>query len=277
MDIKFDRNGHIANLIDTVKAATCKAIAYKSIWVKDGKCTNTRPANFDLIKDRIYIVGIRGIDGIIFPKIQNYNELPPAPNCEYDSAEILESLFPLIHCMETKKLDQQINAVIKWCEKYGFPFFGDNGFWSGDISTCYRDTGCAGFNFMTFFRDLHYLNGVFTEMFRGSLRENFIADALNISMLQKTQKYTFVSHKLVCEIGFTTLISLAYYQLVYILMLPIRTDIKQCKQCGAFFITDNLQKSYCPKHSPQSHYAQKQRLKKKQTIANNVQKAPDTN
>lgn len=100
MNIKFDRNGHIANLIDTVKAATCKAIAYKAVRVKDGKCTNMCPSNFDLIKDRIYIVGI---DGVIFSKIQNYNELPPAPNCEYDSVEILESLFPLIHRREHYK------------------------------------------------------------------------------------------------------------------------------------------------------------------------------
>lgn len=262
MNLKFGKEAHIINLTETVKASTCKAVAYKAVWVVNGKCLDKRPVNFDLIQNKIYIVGVGGIEGIIFPKIKDFKDLPPEPNYEYNSVEILDSLLSLAHCIKTKQLDKQIDATIKWCEKFGFPFFGNDGFGCGDISTCYKDTGKVGFNYMTLFHDLNHLSYVMTEILCCH-QEDAVLDALKISMLKKQEKYLFINHNLTCEIGFKTLISLAYYQLSYILMLPNGAEVKHCKQCGAILITTNTKKLYCSKHSPQSHYAQKQRLKNK--------------
>lgn len=256
-------NGHIISLTDKVKATTCKANAYKAIWVKNGKCTYKKPKNFDFIKDQLYIISANGLDGIVFPQVEKYEDLPPKPNVEYCSVELLDSLFPLIHSFKTKDLIHQIADTIKWCQKYGFPFLGDNGFWCGDITSCYRNTGEIGFNFKVFFQDILHLNNIITKSLNWNKKEDIVTEALNISTLQRQQKYVFVNHELRCETEFNTLISLAYYQLGFLLMNPKGAMTKQCEQCGAIFLTTDYRKKYCSKHSPQSHYAQKKRLSQK--------------
>ena len=259
-------NGHVISLTGRVKATTCKASGYKAVWVKNGKCTYQRPKNFDFIKDQLYIISDNGLDGIVFPKVEKYEDLPPEPNVEYSSAKLLDSLFPLAHSFKTKDLIHQIADTIKWCQEYGFPFFGDNGFGCGDIASCFKNTGEIGFNFKIFFRDILHFNDIIIKSLSWDKKEDVIVDALNISTLQRQQKYVFINHELICETRFSTLISLAYYQLGFLLMNPNGAITKQCEQCGAIFLTNDYRKKYCSKHSPQSHYAQKRR-----------KKAPDTN
>lgn len=256
-------NGHIVSLTEKVKATTCKANAYKAIWVKNGKCIYQKPKDFDFINDQLYIISDNGLDGIVFPKVEKYEDLPPGPNVEYSSVELLDSLFPLLHSFRTKDLTHQITDTIKWCQKYGFPFFGDNGFWCGDIASCYKNTGEIGFNFKVFFNDILHLGNTITESLNWDKREDIITEALNISTLQRQQNYVFVNHELMCETKFNTLISLAYYQLAFLLMNPNGAITKQCEQCGAIFLTTDYRKKYCSKHSPQSHYAQKRRFLQK--------------
>ncbi|MBS6395848.1 MAG: hypothetical protein KH452_01670 [Clostridiales bacterium] len=255
-------NGHIISLTDKVKATTCKASIYKAIWIKNGKCTYKKPKNFDFIKDQLYIISGNGLDGIVFPKVEKFEHLPPEPNVEYGSVELLDSLFPLIHSFRTKDLTHQIADTIKWCQKYGFPFFGDNGFLCGDIASCYKSTREIGFNFKVFFHDILHLGNIITESLNWYKKEELITEALNISTLQRQQTYVFVNHELMCETRFNTLIALAYYQLGCLLMNPNGAMTKQCEQCGAIFLTTDYRKKYCLKHSPQSYYAQKKRSEK---------------
>ncbi len=252
------------------RAFTCKTESYKVVWVKEGRCSNKQLSGFDFMKDKVYIIGT---GKTIFPENKTYDEIEIEPNYEYCSNELLYSLFPLIFIFETSSIQKQIKETLNWCKQYGFPFIGDSGFYGGNLETCYKDTGHIGFNFMILKKDLLAL-GCFSQKlhkmkYQSGITniESDIANILNISMLNMQQQYTFIDHKLTLETGFTNLISLAYHQLAFILMTPQGASIKKCKQCGAIFISQNSKKEYCPKHSPQSHYAQKKRMKK----------APDTN
>lgn len=253
------------NVLNNVTASTCKSISYEPIWVKNGKCTDKHPQNFDLSKDKLYIVGVGNIDGIVFPEtINSYDELPPEPNCEYNSLELLNSVYKLGFFYDTHNLDNQIECTIDWCAKYGFPFFGNNGFEGGDITTCYKDTGKIGFNFLVFKKNVQTLTHTIAISHQN---ESFFTNILNTAMLQMRPQYKFKENKLICEMGFNTLISLAFFQLACAYMTPSGSNIKCCKQCNIKFISDNPLKEYCEKHSPQSHYAQKQRMKAKQNKA----------
>lgn len=249
---------------DINKAFTCKTESYKAVWVKEGRCSSKQPSGFDFIEDKIYIIGT---GKTVFPENKPYDEIEIEPNYEYGSNELLYSLFPLIFIFETSSIQKQIKETLNWCEKYGFPFIGDSGFYGGNLETCYKETGHIGFNLMVLKRDLLTLRWFVNKIYKTKCAsgpaniESDIADILNISRLNVRQHYTFVNHQLTLETGFTDLISLAYHQLAFILMAPSGASIKKCKQCGAIFVTDNSKKEYCPKHSPQSHYAQKRRMK----------------
>lgn len=258
------------NLMENITASTCKAISYKPIWVKNGKCTNKCPNNFDLYRDKIYIIGDGDINGIIFPdSIKTYDDLPPEPNCKYNSLELINSIYELAKFFVDGNINKQIKSVIKWCEKFGFPFFGDDSIEFGDITTCYKDTGKIGFNFLKFKRDIQILVHA-TYLSSGDDKTAFI-NMLNTAILKMKPQYKYIENELVCEMGFSTLISLAFYQLACVHMTPLSNTIKRCKQCDTMFVSNNPQKEYCQKHSPQSHYAQKQRIRAK------TDKAPGTN
>lgn len=247
------------------KAFTCKTESYKAVWVKGGRCSSKQPSGFDFMKDKVYIIGT---GKTIFPENKTYDDIEIEPNYEYYSNELLYSLFPLIFVFEASSIQKQIKETLNWCKKYGFPFIGDSGFYGGNLGTCYKETGHIGFNLMVLKRDLLTLRCFVQKIYRmknesGTANiESDISGILNISMLNMRQHYTFVNHQLTLETGFTDLISLAYYQLAFILMAPRGASIKKCKQCGAIFVSNNSKKEYCPKHSPQSHYAQKRRMKK---------------
>lgn len=262
--------------------------SYKTLWIKNGIVTKSRPSNFDFLKDSLFIIGC---GNIIFPHdCTNLHNLPPDPNMQYDSRELFDSLINLCNQFnKAETLEKQLKKAIKWCEKFGLPFFGDNGLYCGSISTCIKITGePIGFNFKTFFHDVHALYDTFykacyidvelqindkaetIETLNVDLSEDdkmrilqnkkdAICSSLNIAMLQKQQRYIFSGDTLVCETGFKTLLSLAYHQLAILLLSPKGMSAKRCKQCGALFATTNNKKDFCSIHSPQSFYSMRKR------------------
>ncbi|MCI9147817.1 MAG: hypothetical protein HFG73_06070 [Hungatella sp.] len=280
------KNGNLIIASEKVLASTCKMEGYKPLWVKDGVISEKCPKHFDFFLDDLYIVGT---GEIIFPKVESLQDLPPYPNKEYDSRELFDSFISLKHSFDGKKYEHQINKTIKWCEKFGFPFFGNNGLYCGEIGTCYKSTQKIGFHFRTFLMDVYHLYDSFekacltdSELSIGQTTqqknpysiplskniEHAITSSLNIAMLQRKQKYVYNNHKLICETGFETLISLAYYQFAILLLSPKGMSARRCEYCGALFATDNRKRKYCECCYPQKRYSQKTRIQKK---------APDTN
>lgn len=231
----------------TVNVLTYKTNTYKVYWIKNGKCSDSEPENFNIKTDKIYIVAeltTQGKKAFLKEYCINWDTITPLSN----------SLENLSRDILNKHYSEQISLIIQWCQEFGVPFFGNNGLVPGDVQTCYKATKHIGFNFSCFIDDLMRIHK--------GWRLN--SQLLSLAALHKKEHFSTADYDSALEIAvyFDNLISFICYARGSIYTLE-SIFTKQCKQCGKVFVSSNPKKEYCDKHTPQSYYAMKKRLKNK--------------
>lgn len=220
---------------------------YKVYWIKNGKCLDSEPENFNIKTDKIYIVAeltTQGKNAFLKEYCINWDTITHLSN----------SLENLSRDILNKHYSEQISLIIQWCQEFGVPFLGNNGLVPGDVQTCYKATKHIGFNFSCFIDDLMRIHKGW----------QLNSQLLSLAALHKKEHFSTADYDSALEIAvyFDNLISFICYARGSIYTLE-SIFTKQCKQCGKVFVSSNPKKEYCDKHTPQSYYAMKKRLKNK--------------
>lgn len=231
----------------TVNVLTYKTNMYKVYWIKNGKCLDSEPENFNIKTDKIYIVAeltTQGKNAFLKEYCINWDTITHLSN----------SLENLSRDILNKHYSEQISLIIQWCQEFGVPFLGNNGLVPGDVQTCYKATKHIGFNFSCFIDDLMRIHKGW----------QLNSQLLSLAALHKKEHFSTADYDSALEIAvyFDNLISFICYARGSIYTLE-SIFTKQCKQCGKVFVSSNPKKEYCDKHTPQSYYAMKKRLKNK--------------
>lgn len=261
-------NGNIVISTSEAKTFTLKFDNYKAMVVRENQL-------FDLD----YAVPFRPEDIIIVGYDTDDKERNDdiKPNVFYTDRNVMDSLIALSQAYT-------IDNILAWCCKYGFPIYNVEiykkykcfGFYHflftneiGNLLTCFIEAA----KFLDVDIGLDHINSSKSHGIRIIFKQNITLDDMKndicnlLNSIDIKYEYKFIGNQLISEVELKDLMSLAIYQLAFLLMSPNEMTISKCRLCGSLFPAYSKKEKYC--HNP--CYPQLAYKRKKATKSDNTE------